>query len=328
MRVSTAQLPEPPHGADRIVTTGNAVVVLDGASAIEPVSVRPDVYADHLGAFIAAALAARPAAALASILVEAIGAAAASLSLTGDDCPSSTVAMARSLGGQLDLLVLGDSFIFYDTGSGTAVLTDDRLAALCLPEQRQYRERLRSGGGYDDTHWATLRRLQREQRKQRNCLAGYWIAEKEPAAAGYARTLTLPASAVAWVVLATDGVVDTARHLGLADWPVIAHYDQAGLTRLLARCHDWEEHADPGGQCFPRAKQHDDKSIASVRIDLPLPALSLQALPLPEQPPPFLLVVAAPDAVPLPAVQGEGQAGLPDRAARADLLGLLDFHQA
>jgi hypothetical protein len=269
MRISTAQLPKPPHGADRVVETGNAVVVLDGASAIEPVSVPPGVYADHLGVSIAAALVARPAAALASILAEAIGTVASSLGLTGEDCPSSTVAMARKAGGQVDLLVLGDSFIFYDAGSGAAVLTDDRLAALRLPEQRQYVERLRSGSGYDNTHWALLRRLQREQRKHRNIQAGYWIAEKDPAAAGHARTLTLPVSAMAWAVLATDGAVDPAQHLGLADWHAIAHDDQAGLARLLQRCHDWEEHTDPGGQRLPRAKPHDDKTIASVRIGLP-----------------------------------------------------------
>ena len=56
MRISTAQLPQPPRGADRVVATGNAVVVLDGASAIEPVGVPPSVYADHLGASIAAAI--------------------------------------------------------------------------------------------------------------------------------------------------------------------------------------------------------------------------------------------------------------------------------
>lgn len=266
MRISTAQLPQPPHGADRVVMTGNAVVVLDGASAIEPVSVPPGVYADHLGASIAAALTARPEAALTGILAGAIGAATGSLGLTGDDCPSSTVAMARATGAQVDLLVLGDSFIFYDTGSGTAVLTDDRLAALRLPEQRQYRERLQAGGGYDPTHRALLCGLQREQRKHRNRPAGYWIAEKDPAAAGHARTLTLPMSTAAWAVLATDGAVNTAQHLGLDDWQAIAHYDPTELSQLLQRCHDWEEHTDPAGQRFPRAKQHDDKTIASVRI--------------------------------------------------------------
>lgn len=267
MRISTAQLPKPPHGADRVVATGNAVVVLDGASAIESVSIPPGVYADYLGASITAALTARPEAALASILAEAIEAAARSLGLTGEDCPSSTVAMARTTGGQIDLLVLGDSFIFYDTGSGAAVLTDDRLAALGLPEQRKYRERLRAGGGYDPTHRALLRRLQRQQRQHRNRPEGYWIAEKDPAAAGHARTLTLSASTTCWTVLATDGAVNTAQHLGLDDWQAIAHYDPAELARLLQRCHDWEEHTDPGGQRLPRAKRHDDKTIASVRQD-------------------------------------------------------------
>ena len=188
--------------------------------------------------------------------------------LTGQDCPSSTVAMARTTGSQVDLLVLGDSFIFYDTGSGAAVLTDDRLAALGLPEQRKYRERLWAGGGYDPTHRALLRRLQRQQRQHRNRPEGYWIAEKDPAAAGHARTLTLPASTTCWTVLATDGAVNTAQHLGFDDWQAIAHYDPAELARLLQRCHDWEEHTDPGGQRLPRAKQHDDKTIASVRIAL------------------------------------------------------------
>jgi hypothetical protein len=268
MRISTAQLPLPPHGADRVAAVGSAVVVLDGASAIEPVSVPPGVYAGCLGASITAALTARPQAALAGVLAGAIEAAARSLGLTGQDCPSSTVAIARATGSQVDLLVLGDSFIFYDTGSGAAVLTDDRLAALSLPEQREYRERLRAGGGYDPAHRALLRRLQRQQRQHRNRPDGYWIAEKDPAAAGHARTLTLPAS-TCWAVLATDGAVTTARHLGLDDWQAIADYDPAELTRLLQRCHDWEEHTDPGGQLLPRARQHDDKTIASVRHHSP-----------------------------------------------------------
>jgi len=148
MRIATAQLPEPPRGADRVAVTGNAVVVLDGASAIEPVSVPPGVYADHLGKAVTAALSADPGAGLRDVLAEAIAATAGELGLAGDDCPSSTLAVIR-VGGQVDLLVLGDSFIFYDTGSGTRVLTDDRLAQLHLPEGRRYRERLAAGTGYD-----------------------------------------------------------------------------------------------------------------------------------------------------------------------------------
>lgn len=268
MRIAAAQLPQPPDGADRVAVTGNAVVVLDGASAIEPAVVPPGVYADHLGAAIATALAAGPGAALTEVLAEAIKAAAAKLGLAGDACPSSTVAMARVAGSRADLLVLGDSFIFYDTGTGTGtgMLTDNRLAALCQPERRRYRERLAAGNGYDSTHRELLRALQREQRQHRNRPGGYWIAEADPAAARHALTLSVPVTAMGWAVLATDGTVNTARHLGLDDWPALAPADPGSLARFLARCHDWEEYDDPGGREYPRAKRHDDKTIVSVLL--------------------------------------------------------------
>ena len=262
---ATAQLPEPPHGADRVIVTGNAVIVLDGASAFEPAGAPPGEYASHLGASIAAALAVAPEATLASVVGEAISATAADLGLDDDaGCPSSTVVMARLAGGALDLLALGDSYIFYGTGPGTGTLTDDRLAGLHLPQQRQYRERLAAGGGYDDAHRELLRALQRGQRRYRNRPGGYWIAAADPEAASRALTLTFPATAETWAVLATDGAVNTARHLGLDDWPALARSGPAALARLLRQCQDWEQDADPDGRQLPRSKPHDDKAIASL----------------------------------------------------------------
>lgn len=265
VRINAAQLPEPPHGADRVIVAGNAVIVLDGASAFEPASIPPGEYASRLGGSIAAALTDAPQAPLASVLAKAISATALALGLDDDaDCPSSTVAMARLADGALDLLALGDSYIFYGTGPGTRTLTDDRLAGLHLPQQRLYRERLAAGGGYDDVHRELLRALQRGQRPRRNRPGGYWIAAADPAAASHALTLTLPATADTWAVLATDGAVNTARHLGLDDWAALARSGPAALARLLRHCQDWERHADPDGQQFPRSKRHDDKAIASL----------------------------------------------------------------
>ncbi|MGH3280349.1 MAG: hypothetical protein ACRDNW_14595 [Trebonia sp.] len=260
---AAAQLPEPPHGADRVIVTRNTVIVLDGASAFEPASVPPGEYASRLGDSIAAAMADAPEAPLASGLGEAITTTAAELGLDDDaGCPSSTVAMARLAGGTLDLLALGDSYIFYGTGPGTGTLTDDRLAGLHLPQQRQYRERLAAGGGYDDAHRDLLRALQRGQRLRRNRPGGYWIAAADPAAASHALAVTVPATAGTWAVLATDGTVNTARHLGLDDWPALARSGPAALASLLRHCQDWEQHADPDGRRFPRSKRHDDKAIA------------------------------------------------------------------
>ena len=270
MRITAAQLPEPPHGADRVIVTRNAVAVLDGASAFGPARVPPGEYASRLGDATAAALSENPQAPLTSVLAAAITATAAELGLEdGDDCPSSTVAMARLGGDSLDLLALGDSYVFYGTGpggTGSGTLTDGRLAGLRLPQQQQYRERLAAGGSYDHDHRELLRALQRSQRQHRNRSGGYWIAAADPAAASRALTLTLPATASTWAVLATDGTVSTARHLGLDDWPAFARSGPAALADLLRACQDWEQHADPDGRLFPRSKRHDDKAIASLAL--------------------------------------------------------------
>jgi hypothetical protein len=199
---------------------------------------------------------------LQKVLASAIAATASALDLHDDDGPSSTVAVARVNSEVADLLVLGDSYIAYRAGDAITVLSDDRLGGLRLPESRRYRDRLAAGHGYDESHAAILRELQAGQRARRNAPDGYWIASADPRAAAHAITRSIPASAMRWIALATDGAVNTARHLGLDDWEAIACMDQAGLSAFLRRCHAWEEAADPDGRQFPRAKRHDDKALA------------------------------------------------------------------
>jgi hypothetical protein len=243
-----------------------SVVVLDGASAFGPTTVSPAAYTDRLGTEIASAISASPAGLLPQILATAITATAATLNLHDDDGPSSTVAIARVSNGAADLLLLGDSYVAYRSASTTAVLTDDRLDHLRLPQVRLYRDRLAAGSGYGPAHTATLRELQACQRARRNVPGGYWIASANPEAAKHAVTLALPAASLDWIILATDGAVDTARHLGLDDWEAIAHSDQSTLSGLLQQCHEWEKNTDPDGRQYPRAKRHDDKAIATVRL--------------------------------------------------------------
>ena len=266
MNVAIAQLPLPPAGADRVIIAPGAVVVLDGASAFGPATVTPSAYADRLGTELASAIAARPGAPLPQILADAIGATASALDLRDDHGPSSTVAIARVMDDSAELLVLGDSYIAYRSAGTTSVITDDRLDRLNLQQSRVYRERLAAGSGYDGAHAAILRELQVGQRARRNTTGGYWIASADPGAAAHAITRSLPATSLEWIVLATDGAADTARHLGLDDWNAIARFGQDGLSALLQRCHHWEEHTDPDGRQLPRAKRHDDKAIVTIRL--------------------------------------------------------------
>jgi len=262
MRVAAAQLPPQDDSDDKLFTTSNAVIMLDGASAFVPVPVAAATYADQLGRHIQATLIARPDADLADALADAIEATAGELSLSPGESPSSTVAIARARQDTADLLVLGDT----DIVTPHETVRDDRLAQLSLAPHQKYRDRLAAGGGYDDEHRRLLRELQAEQAQHRNHDGGYWIAEASPEAARHAMTASHPVSETPWLVLATDGAYKTMAHLELDDWPSVARGTEQQLAAVLARCREWEQHQDPQGRDLPRAKRHDDKCLAAVQL--------------------------------------------------------------
>ncbi|MCX2733504.1 protein phosphatase 2C domain-containing protein [Saccharopolyspora sp. NFXS83] len=263
MRIETAQLPDYADSDDKILTTENAVIVLDGASAFRPVPVPASLYAATLGEALQLRLRQEPAADLRAVLSESIRAAVDMLELTPGDSPSSTVAIVRRSGDQVDELVLGDSPIITAAG----VFEDPRLDELELPERRAYRDRLASGAGYDEHHRTMLRELQDAQAERRNREGGYWIAEAAPAAAAHALVRSRNVRESPWAVLATDGAFNTMTHIEADDWPRMAGMSSADLFAELERCQAWEAHVDPDGTDLPRSKRHDDKSIAAVCWD-------------------------------------------------------------
>jgi hypothetical protein len=247
--------------ADKVVVTPNAVIVLDGASAFEPVDVAPDIYAELLGQHIADELNRASDSSIPDAVAAAIRFTVDKLTLTPGASPSSTVTVLRVRPGAANLYVLGDSPIHYGTPDTSDVLVDDRLDAIARPERERYTGRLRAGYGYDEHHRAALIALQQAQREARNQPGGYWIAETDPAAAHHGISRTLHPDTITWAVLATDGAVDLIEHTG-ADWPAIAQEQPTQLSELLERIHHWEATADPDGRTLPRAKRHDDKTIA------------------------------------------------------------------
>ncbi|WP_199429156.1 hypothetical protein [Qaidamihabitans albus] len=258
MRVSAAQLPGIDNSDDKVFTTEDAVIMLDGASAFVPVPVAASTYADRLGRHLRDALNAAPDGDLRTILADTIERTTRDLGLAPGKSPSSAVTIVRELGDQFELLVLGDNLIVLPD----EVLTDDRMDRLDLVPRRTYRARLAAGTGYDDEHKALLRELQSQQAERRNQPGGYWIAETDPTAADHAIVTTRPTESAPWVVLATDGAYNTMDYLGLNDWPGLRGADPNELRTMLHQCETWEAHADPDAQELPRAKRHDDKSVA------------------------------------------------------------------
>ncbi|WP_409496836.1 hypothetical protein [Amycolatopsis sp. cmx-11-12] len=260
--ITTSQLPPIHASDDKIITIGNGVIMLDGASAFVPVPVPPSVYADALGAGLRRHLDADPAADLTAVLADTIHDAAAHLDLRPGHSPSSTVTILRAHDGWTEILMLGDNLAVLP---GLAI-TDPRLSRLDLQPSRCYRRRLAQGTGFDDTHRTLLRKLQTQQAARRNRPGGYWIAEADPAAAQHAIVHRFRTDDVPWAVLATDGAYNPMRHLGIIDWAAISAVTAAELDAILNHCHTWESEHDPDARHLPRAKRHDDKALAVARF--------------------------------------------------------------
>jgi hypothetical protein len=264
MHVEHAQFPPPDESADRVIVTKNAVIVLDGATAFGSATISGQAYADQLGQHLLDQLIADPEVDLRDALATAIRRTVAAMRLAPGASPSSTVSILREGCHGYDLLTLGDSPILWGTGERQVKFTDDRLAAVGESYRRAYRARLRKGHGFDDTHRDLLRKLQEVQAQRRNREGGYWIAEASPAAALQAITERIPRGAISWAVLTTDGAFNLIDYQGRENWPNIGRCDASQLADKLARLYIWEQSSDPIGEMFPRAKTHDDKTLAAV----------------------------------------------------------------
>ena len=231
--------------------------MLDGASALTPVPVPASEYADKLTRHIAGRLD-HPNGDIRAALADAISATAGELDLHPGESPSSTVTILRQTGNYVECLVLGDNLVVLPGH----VITDDRMSRVGARQREQYRNNLEAGHGYNAEHRAALRELQAEQARHRNQPDGYWIAETDPEAAKHAIVSRHPITSAPWAVLATDGAYKTMTHLGLADWPCLRDASSDDLAQLIKRCHAWEADDDADGQKLPRAKRHDDKSLA------------------------------------------------------------------
>lgn len=253
---------------DRIVVLPNAVVLLDGATRLEPGRHTGGWYAERLGDRLRRQLTAEPDVDLAELLAAAISQVAADHDLEPGQAPSSTVALLRWDEERVDALVLADSPIVAFTVGDVHVLSDNRLANLAIPRRTNYRDQLRHGTGFTPTHTEALKASAAEVAQWRNRQGGFWVAEADPDAAKQAMRATWLRDQVQAIVMASDGVSCGVDDYGVfADWTAL--YDQAvqdGLHTVLDAVRKAEE-SDPDGRKWPRPKPHDDQSLVVVHFD-------------------------------------------------------------
>lgn len=247
---------------DRIFTTDNAVIVLDGASQPEATARNGGWLADRLGAELAAELHARPGDDLASVLERSIRVVADRHWLHSGQSPSTTVSIVRWHANTVEVLVLCDSLVIVADRNGQVhQVRDDRLASVAHAERP-------TGFAVDDPdRWQALVEA---QRRMRNVDGGYWVAEATPEAARHAVRASWPINEVDTVLAMTDGVSIGVDRYGVpVDWPTAVAMATDDPARLVNAIHAAET-ADPHGHRWPRSKRHDDKALVVIRFNLGL----------------------------------------------------------
>lgn len=152
MRVLTSQLAGGRRNADRVLVTEIAVLVLDGASAFEPVPVDPGEYAETLAQAVARRLVLDPHVEISDAVAAGISTTARVFDLHPGQSPSSTIAILRGRDRVADLFVLGDSPTYFGTSTTSDVLRDDRLSTIAKPQRASSVDALRAGHGYSAAH--------------------------------------------------------------------------------------------------------------------------------------------------------------------------------
>jgi hypothetical protein len=210
---------------DFVGAVPGAVVLLDGASI--PGTERlcrhgTAWYTRRLGSALLARLAPSDNSPLADVVAAAIGEVADEHRETCDvadpSSPQATVAVARTRGDHLDVLVLADCFVALAVRDGTTrVLTDPREVEVL----GEYERLLTDLGPGTPAFDAALVAARAGVRGRRNHPGGYWVAKDDPAAAHEALVTSLPLSTLDGVALLSNGAARLVEAYATATWPEV-----------------------------------------------------------------------------------------------------------
>ncbi|MDZ5444033.1 protein phosphatase 2C domain-containing protein [Micromonospora sp. 4G57] len=232
---------------DHVIVSAGFAIVLDGVTQppdLDTGCVHDPVWlVRELGSCLVEALTVEPTAPLDLTLAAAIdrvrGRHGGRCDLTDPNSPSSTVAIVRERGDQVDYLVLCDSSVVFEDGAGITVIHDDRTET--LPAY--------------DRH--TVARL-------RNRPEGFWVASTDPAAAAEALTGSVARNRLRRLLLCTDGISRLTEFFRLSWGEVFSLVERSGPRAAVDAVRRYEV-ACPELLTRPgraRVKRHDDATIA------------------------------------------------------------------
>lgn len=265
---------------DRATASTRAAWVLDGATGLSAQRLFPGPSDPAWFAATADALLARLTRAsddgmsllrrLVAELHDACAAAAlVPLADTEIELPSASLAATHVVGGEIELLTLGDCKLLLRQADGQIEALDQSSVA---PFDAKVVDALRviQAGGETELQKITprLTPLIRENRRWKNRPGGYGVLTADPACLAFVETARRPAADVTHLLLATDGfyrLVDTYRMLTASELMHAAL--ERGLAPLHAELRRLED-SDPECLAFPRLKARDDATAVLVGVVL------------------------------------------------------------
>ncbi|MFI0454240.1 hypothetical protein [Actinomadura sp. 6N118] len=246
MQVSYASEATPGRGNEDYVVAGPGwVVVLDGATARPGVESGcahdPAWLVRRLGAEIGARLVLENGAPLTDLLADSIKGVrelhTGACDLDNPDSPSSTVALLRRAGDQVQWLVLADSPVLLDVGDEIRVIRDGRVDEL---------------PSYTDE----------AVRAARNSPGGFWVASTRPEAAYEALAGEISVDRVRRAALLSDGAARLVERFGRIGWAELFDLlDRAGPREVIRRTREAE-----ATETLLRGKRYDDATAVLVRF--------------------------------------------------------------
>jgi hypothetical protein len=264
MRVALATSPGHPGrgNEDFVAAAPGVVVLLDGAGirGAEDICRHGTAwYAHSLGGSLLSRLTRDGDADLAACLADAIDEIARrhrhTCDLANPSSPQATIAVARVAGDRVDHLVLADSYVVLDAGTGPQVRTDEREVLVRQACTAPLEGMAEGSAEYDEMLPSVIEAF----RAHRNQPGGYWIAKDDPAAAAEAVTGSTPRAGLRGLALLSNGASRIVDPYGLASWAdVVEMLRGVGPDELVRRVREAEAGPVPGAA--------DDASAAYVDL--------------------------------------------------------------
>lgn len=185
----------------------------------------------------------------------------------GRETPAASFAFVRLLGGEIEILRLGDCLILLEATDGTVTVMDHPVLAQMETDTRRALLDLRAGGVTDPKKaFEAMMPNLRTHRQRRNLRDGYGVLAAEQSCVSMMHVDRMSADGLRRVLLASDGYYRLVDHYGaMSDAKLVRETGRQGPDTLLEQLRAIEA-ADPVAAAYPRLKIRDDATALLIGL--------------------------------------------------------------